>query len=182
MTPDVVRAMARYNRWMNDKVYATAAVLGDEARKRDRGAFFKSIHGTLNHLLVADRIWLGRLHGVVPPAGHLAVGVRALDQELFADFAELRADRQRTDAALDAWAATITAHSFEAPLRYVSGGRSREVPLWWVVTHMFNHQTHHRGQITTLLSQAGQDVGSTDLFAMLHEEAAVSAGAGATGG
>lgn len=172
------RTMARYNRWMNERLYECCARLTDAERKEDMRAFFKSIHGTLNHLLVADRIWLGRLHGVVPPAGHLAVGIRALDQELFADLAELRTDRQRTDDAIDAWAATITAHSFEAPLRYVSGGRSREVPLWWVVTHMFNHQTHHRGQITTLLSQAGQDPGSTDLFAMLTEETS----AGATGG
>lgn len=180
MTPEVVRAMARYNRWMNEKVYASAAILGDEECKRDRGAFFKSIHGTLNHLLVADRIWLGRLHGVVPPAGLLAVGVRALDQELFADFAELRAERQRTDEAIDAWATTVTALSFEEPLRYLSGGRQREYPLWWVVTHLFNHQTHHRGQITTLLMQAGQDPGSTDLLAMLIEEETAGANARTT--
>lgn len=171
MTPEVVRALARYNRWMNAKVYAAAEILGDAERKRDRGAFFRSIHGTLNHLLVADRIWLGRLHGVAPPDGCLAAGVRALDQELFADFTELRGDRARRDDEIDAWAATLTAHSFAQPLRYVAGGRPRELPLWWVVTHMFNHQTHHRGQITTLLSQAGQDPGSTDLLAMLMAEA-----------
>lgn len=169
--------MARYNRWMNDKVYACAARLGDDECKRDRGAFFKSIHATLNHLLVADRIWLGRLHGVVPPSGFLAIGIRAINQELFADCAQLRAERQRTDQDLDAWAATVTAQSFEAPLRYVSGGRSREYPLWWVATHLFNHQTHHRGQVTTLLTQAGQDVGSTDLLAMLMEEDKAPAGA-----
>src|SRR4051812_19755408 len=170
MTPEVVRAMARYNRWMNEKLYASAALLGDDECKRDRGAFFKSIHGTLNHLLVADRIWLGRLHGVVPPAGFLAVGVRALDQELFADFAELRAERRRTDQAIDAWAATATAQRLGETLRFVMGGRQREDLLWWVVMQLFNHQTHHRGQITTLLLQAGQDPGSTDLLAMLLEE------------
>jgi uncharacterized damage-inducible protein DinB len=177
MTPDVVRAMARYNRWMNEKVYVAAEVLGDEERKRDRGAFFKSIHGTLNHLLVADRTWIGRLLGVVAPDGFLAVGVRALDQELFADFAELRVDRQRTDEAIEAWAATVTTASFETPLRYVSGGRPREYPVWWAVMQMFNHQTHHRGQITTLLSQAGQDPGSTDLLALLMEARAAAAAA-----
>lgn len=169
--------MARYNRWMNEKVYASAALLGDEECKRDRGAFFKSIHGTLNHLLVADRIWLGRLHDVVPPDGALAIGVRALDQELFVDFAELRTERQRTDQAIDAWASTVTAQSLGEPLRYVSGGRQREYPLWWIVMHLFNHQTHHRGQITTLLLQAGQDPGSTDLLAMLMEERNAGAGA-----
>lgn len=172
MTPDVVRAMARYNRWMNDKVYASAALLGDEECKRDRKAFFRSIHGTLNHLLVADRIWIGRLTGAVAPAGHLADGIRAINQELFADFAELRADRRRVDDAIDAWAATVTAARFADQIRYTSGGRAREYPFWWVVMQMFNHQTHHRGQITTLLFQAGQDPGSTDLFAMLNEERA----------
>jgi uncharacterized damage-inducible protein DinB len=170
MTPDEVRALARYNRWMNDKVYASAAVLGDEACKRDRGAFFKSIHGTLNHLLVADRIWTGRLNGVVAPAGHLAEGVRALDQELCTDLAALRAERSRVDDVIDAWAATVTAEHCAGTVRYVSGGRPREFPFWWVVMQMFNHQTHHRGQITTLLTQAGQDPGSTDLFAMLIAE------------
>src|SRR5690349_6352634 len=177
MTPKGVRAMARYNRWMNEKVYASAALLGDDECKRDRGAFFKSIHGTLNHLLVADRIWLGRLHGVVPPDGLLAIGVRALDQELFADFTELRAERQRTDQAIDAWATMVTAQSLGEPLRYVSSGRQREYPLWWVVAHLFNHQTHHRGQITTLLFQAGQDPGSTDLLAMLMDEDKAAVGA-----
>lgn len=170
MTPDVVRALARYNRWMNDKVLAAAGALDEHERKRDRGAFFKSIHATLNHLLVADRIWLGRLHGVVPPAGFLADGVRALDQELCADFAELRAERRRVDDAIEAWAAAITPAHFAAPFRFFAVGRAREHPLWWVVMQMFNHQTHHRGQITTLLSQAGQDPGATDLLAMLLEE------------
>lgn len=172
MTPDVVRAFARYNRWMNDKVYAAAALVGDEERKRDRKAFFKSIHATLNHLLVGDRIWLGRLTGVAAPAGQLAEGIRALDQELFADFAPLRADRRRVDDAIAAWAATVTEPQVEGTIRYVSGGRAREYPFWWAVMQMFNHQTHHRGQITTLLFQAGQDPGSTDLFAMLIEEQA----------
>jgi uncharacterized damage-inducible protein DinB len=170
MTPDVVRALARYNRWMNDKVYASAALLGDEERKRDRKAFFKSIHATMNHLLVGDRIWIGRLTGVAAPAGQLADGVRALDQELFADFAALRADRRRVDDAIAAWAETVPEAELAGQIRYVSGGRAREYPLWWAAMQMFNHQTHHRGQITTLLVQAGQDPGSTDLIAMLIEE------------
>ncbi len=63
ISTDHVRAMARYNKWMNDKIYGCAAQLSDEERKRDRGAFFKSIHATLNHILWGDQIWMHRLAG-----------------------------------------------------------------------------------------------------------------------
>jgi len=172
MAPEIYRAMARYNRWMNEKVYASASRLTDEERKRDRGAFFGSIHATLNHLMVADRVWLGRIHGVVPEPGFMAEGVRSLDQELHADFEELRAARVRIDRALDEWTASLTPEAIAGDLRFVRRGAPVTVPVWWVASHVFNHQTHHRGQITTLLSQAGQDPGVTDLFAMLATEAA----------
>lgn len=172
MTPEQCRAFARYNRWMNAKLYTSAAQLSDEERKRDRGAFFGSIHKTLNHILVGDRVWMGRLGGRVPEPGHLGVdGIKSLDQELCADFDELRSERERTDAAIDTWAAVISAEALAGSLRMVRRGQQQEVPLWWAVAQLFNHQTHHRGQITTLLFQAGQDPGSTDLFAMLMEEA-----------
>jgi len=175
MTPEVCRAFARYNRWMNDKVYASVARLTDEDRKRDRGAFFRSIHNVLNHILVADRIWLGRLAGRVPEPGCIGVdGIKSLDQEIASDFDELRRERDRTDTVIDAWVETVTADTLAGTLRFVRKGESRDVPLWWAVTQLFNHQTHHRGQITNLLFQAGQDPGSTDLFAMLGEEAAGS--------
>ena len=172
-TSEWLRALARYNRWMNDKLYAIAAELSDEERRRDRGAFFKSIHGTLNHLLLADRIWLSRLTGDAA----WAEGIRGLDQELHADFNELRAARRRVDDAIDAWVAALAGASagadaaLAAPLRYVRRGEPIEHPLWWAAVHAFNHQTHHRGQLTTLLLQAGRDPGVTDLFAMLREEA-----------
>jgi uncharacterized damage-inducible protein DinB len=172
MTPDVCRAFARYNCWMNAKVYAAAARLSDDERKRDRGAFFGSIHNVLNHILVADRIWLGRLAGRVPEPGFIGVdGIKALDQEIAADFDELRRERDRTDAAISAWAETLTSDSLAGTFRMVRKGEPRDLPLWWAATQLFNHQTHHRGQITTLLFQAGQDPGATDVFAMLNEEA-----------
>jgi uncharacterized damage-inducible protein DinB len=173
MTPESCRAMARYNRWMNGKVYAAAALLGDDERKRDRGAFFKSIHRTLNHLMVGDSVWLSRLTGVVAPAGFMAPGIRALDQELFFNFDELRAEREKIDAAIASWAASVTPEVLGGTLRYGRDGQRREYPCWWAVIQLFNHETHHRGQITTLLSQAGQDPGSTDILAMLLEEAQV---------
>lgn len=177
MSPEWLGALARYNRWMNDKLYALIAALSDDARKRDVGAFFKSIHGTLNHLLLADKVWLARFTGVAIPDGFMAPGgIRSLDQELYADFGDLRRERTLTDEQLSAWVSALTHERLAAPLVYVRRGQKQESPLWWAVAHLFNHQTHHRGQITTLLTQQGCDPGSTDLFAMLREEEARASG------
>ena len=165
MTPELCRAFARYNRMMNDRLYTVASTLTQEERTRDLGAFFKSVHGTLNHLLLADRVWLRRFEGLAPPAG-----IRALDQELFADFEELRRERAATDAELTVWVEPLSAEQLAAPLRYARGGTICEEPLWWSVSHLFNHQTHHRGQLTTLLMQLGRDPGATDFIAMLRAE------------
>ena len=170
MTPDHCRVLARYNRWMNQKLYATAALLSDGERKQDRGAFFKSIHATLNHLLLADRVWMGRFMSVSLPDDRLGPGgIRSLDQELYASFDELRTERESTDSELEQWVATLTPELLFANFRYVRRGVTFDSPLWWSVAHVFNHQTHHRGQVTTLLMQTGHDPGVTDLIAMLRE-------------
>jgi uncharacterized damage-inducible protein DinB len=172
MTPEYCRTLTRYNRWMNAKLYAVASELTDEERKRDRGAFFKSIHGTLNHLLLADRVWMGRFTGVSVHGDWLGPnGIRALDQELYADFDELRRERTKTDDELESWVSGLTAERLAAPLRYERRGTTYDHPLWWSVAHLTNHQTHHRGQVTTLLLQAGRDPAVTDLLAMLREQA-----------
>lgn len=106
----------------------------------------------------------------MPEPGFIGDGIKTLDQEIAADFAELRRQRDLTDAAIDTWVATVTAAALAEPIRMVRRGAMIEVPLWWAVTQLFNHQTHHRGQITALLFQAGHDPGVTDLFAMLTEE------------
>jgi uncharacterized damage-inducible protein DinB len=174
MSPEWLNASARYNRWMNDKLYGLVATLSDEARKRDCGAFFKSIHGTLNHVLLADRVWLARAKGLPTPDGFMAPGIRSLDQELYANFENLRHERTLTDTELSNWISDLTHERLANTLVYLRGGKKIESPLWWIVAQVFNHQTHHRGQVTTLLSQQGHDFGSTDLFAMLREEAARS--------
>jgi uncharacterized damage-inducible protein DinB len=98
MTSDHFQVLARYNRWMNEKFYAVAAELTDEERKQDRGAFFKSIHATLNHILLADRVWMGRFTGAVLEDGWMGPGgIRSLDQELYSDFEQLRRERTKTD-------------------------------------------------------------------------------------
>ena len=149
--------MAAYNRWMNQKLYAICAEIPDEERKANRGAFFQSIHGTLNHLLYGDIAWMGRFTEQPIPS--------SISQELYADFATLRQVREATDAQIEAWAAELSSEWLNQPFSYTSNvdGETRCLPTWVLVSHMFNHQTHHRGQLTTLLSQLGYDPGITDL-------------------
>jgi uncharacterized damage-inducible protein DinB len=172
MGPESLNVLARYNGWVNDKLYGLAAKMTDEERRRDRGAFFKSIHGTFNHLLVADRIWLARFKAEAVPDGFMGPEIRSLDQELFRDFERLRRERERTDAELSAWVAKLSGEQLLASFAYKRRGQRHEHPLWWAVAHVFNHQTHHRGQLTTLFTQSGVDPGATDLIAMLWDEAA----------
>lgn len=155
------RTMARYNRWMNERLYECCARLTDEQRKRDTGAFFKSIHGTLNHLLVGDRVWMGRFVGPV-------FVPKSLSQELYAGFDELRRERAKTDEAIEAWAAALTDERLRGELAYTSivNPEPRRMPMALAVVHFFNHQTHHRGQLTTQLMQQGVDPGVTDLMWM----------------
>jgi uncharacterized damage-inducible protein DinB len=169
-------AMARYNRWMNEKLYALAAKLSDEERKRNLGAFFGSLHGTLNHLLLADRIWLGRFVGEASrffprDASGAVVPVKALSQELYADFEELSRERVKTDQDIAEYVATLTQADLDRTFEYSSmAGAAQSHALWWALSHFFNHQTHHRGQATTLFMQLGHDPGATDLLVMFRTE------------
>jgi uncharacterized damage-inducible protein DinB len=174
------RALARYNQWMNRKLYTLSAQLDDEERKRDRGAFFKSIHGTLNHLLLADCTWLSRFSADKGPLPRDRQGepirITSLAQELYADFAELAVERARIDELLLDYTNQLSEEQLLAPLSYkTSAGVPQSQALWRAVGHVFNHQTHHRGQLTTLLSQAGLQPDVTDLVAMLREEASHTA-------
>ncbi len=155
---DYCLLMGRYNRWMNERLYALLARFDDAARKEDRGAFFGSMHGTLNHILWGDRMWLGRFTDA--PCDIPAFGAAMYD-----DFAELAHEREATDCAILEWAGNVTPAWLDGALVYSSkvDGRRRELPRKVAVIHLFNHATHHRGQLTTLIRQAGQDPGVTDL-------------------
>ena len=157
MPPEHARVMARYNRWMNDKLYAVAETLTDAERKADRGAFFGSIHRTLNHLLLGDQAWMQRLRGQ-------PVTMTSPAQQLHEDFDELRAARAAMDADITSWAAQVGHAFMEGVLRSwsVTYQRNVGIPGWVGVIQMFNHQTHHRGQVTTLMKQLGVDPGVTD--------------------
>lgn len=160
------QTMAAYNAWMNDNLYRACGKLTDAQRKKDTGAFFKSIHSTLNHLLLADRVWMGRFLDQPFKAA-------SLDQELYASFEDLGAERRKTDTAIKAWAASLNEETLAATLHYtpMTNPQPRTMPLALAVMHFFNHQAHHRGQVSTLLMQAGVDPGVTDLAAMPARDA-----------
>lgn len=168
-------AMVRYNTWMNEKLLAVAGELTDAERKQDRGAFFGSIHKTFNHLLLADRIWLGRftqdreVFASRDASGNL-IPIQALSQVLYEDFEQFAGERRATDAQMTTWIGSLDEAALGADLVYSSlRGDPCRHPLWWALSHFFNHQTHHRGQLTTLLVQAGKDPGVTDLIAFLRQ-------------
>ena len=162
-TKDYAVGMAAYNAWMNERVYACCEELSDEDRRRDLGAFFKSIHATLNHILLADEAWLQRFLG-------LPVTMTSPTQELHTSFTELRHARRSVDQQILAWAETLPDAFADAPFGFhsVVYATDRVIPGWAAIAHLFNHQTHHRGQITTLLKQLGKDPGVTDLHMMPH--------------
>lgn len=168
-----LRLFADYNAWMNAKVYDTAARLPAQELAADRGAFFGSIIGTLNHLVIADTIWLKRFathpaqHPALEPLRQAAIP-SALNQILFAELPALRAHRDRLDATISAWIADLTEADIQHVLHYANTkGVSAQKQFGTLLIHFFNHQTHHRGQASTLLMQAGQDVGVTDLLALI---------------
>lgn len=166
-TRNLLNLMAEHNRWMNRKLYAVCGLLSDEERNRDLGAFFKSVHGTLNHLLLVDRLWLGRLWQ--PP-----LDVSSLDQILYAEFDTLSCQRDMTDVTLQDHVARIDPDMLATPIHYVSLHTQQPVtlPMGLILVHLFHHQTHHRGQVTTLLSQLGYDYKDTDMIYMPGAERA----------
>lgn len=169
------RLLAAYNEWMNQKVYEGAGRLDPDSLRRDRGAFFGSILGTLSHLVNADTIWLLRF-GQLPRPIPILDEVRqwpapdALDSRLFDDFDALRAHRRVVDGLIRRWIEELQEEDLDQDLHYRSmRGVPAQRPFALLLLHFFNHQTHHRGQVSTLLTQAGIDLGVTDLVAMSPE-------------
>ena len=155
-----VERMARYNRWQNQNLYGCADRLSDEERARERGAFFGSIHGTLNHLLWGDRIWMHRFAGTQKPAG----GIKESTGH-HPDWQDLKRERAAFDEVILDWAQALDPRWLEGELTWFSGAAQKEItrPRWILVTHFFNHQTHHRGQVHCMLTQCGIRPGDTDL-------------------
>ncbi len=155
-----VQRMARYNRWQNQNLYGVTDALPDDERRRERGSFFGSIHKTLSHLLWADRVWMSRF-GV---GEKLEVGIPQ-SVSLYPDWEPLKRERAAFDETIIGWADKLDASWLANDLTFYSYGAKREFtkPKWLVVTHLFNHQTHHRGQVHCMLTQAGGKPHDTDL-------------------
>ena len=156
---------AAYNRWANTQVYAAAAELSDADFRSNRGAFFGSLHRTLNHLLVADRIWMKRFTG----AGEAPT---TLDAVLFEDLDALVAARRAEDERIIAWTGMLDEKTLAGDFTYVTVVQPVEItqPLSAAVAHFFNHQTHHRGQCHMTLTALGKPSLTLDLIYFLRNE------------
>lgn len=177
MTPRTAALMATYNRWMNRRLYDAASRLPDDEISRDRGAFFGSLFQTLNHIAVGDTIWLHRFSRQ-PQDTWLSTALdpyprpASLRQQVAASLPALRDYRESLDEVICQWAARLTGTQLDGTLTYANmAGQEQTREFGFLVQHLFNHQTHHRGQATTLLFQAGVDVGVTDLLAVIPTEA-----------
>jgi len=159
------RMMAAYNAWANRRLFDAVALLGDADYRANLGAFFGSVHGTLNHLLVGDSIWMARFAGDPPPPWRL-------DEQPHADLAALGAAREALDARIVAHIEALTEAEIAGELVYrnTSGQEFRQ-PRAEALAHFFNHETHHRGQVHALLTRIAGDAPPLDLLYYLREAA-----------
>jgi len=164
VSPDYVRTMAAYNAEMNRRIYAAAERLPDAARRLPRGAFWGSIHGTLCHLLWGDRIWMSRFDNWEKPSV-----IQKESATLIADFGELKRARLEADERISNWAARVSRDWLAQEQVWFSQSVNKELrqPRSLLVTHFFNHQTHHRGQAHAMITACGEKTGDTDLFLLV---------------
>lgn len=156
-----IQLMAAYTKWQNQSICSAASTLTDAERKLDRRAFFGSIQSTLNHLLWADQLWMHRLIGTPKPSQpDIATSVQTHD-----DWEALKADRFATDRRLINWSLQVTQEDLDGDLSWYSGTYEIEVrrPKWSLVVQLFNHGTHHRGQVHSMLTAAGAMPDDTDI-------------------
>ena len=173
-TRDDIVLFASYNAAMNLSVYGAAASLPKEALIAERGAFFGSVMGTLNHIVAGDTIWLRRFAG--HPSGFASLkdmagmAAPASLAHIFSDDLDaLLAQRLRLDGIITALAAEISNQDLQQPVSYTNSRGDNRKNFGALLQHFFNHQTHHRGQASTLLFQYGVDIGVTDLLAWIPD-------------
>jgi uncharacterized damage-inducible protein DinB len=166
ITPAYVRTMAAYSAEMNRRLYGAAARLLDDERRASRGAFWGSIHGTLTHILWGDRQWMSRFDNWPKPDTPIKQSAQMVD-----GFAELTDAREQADGDIIRWAHKVDDAWLDDNMVWFSGAANREIraPKGLLVSHFFNHQTHHRGQAHAMLTAAGQETGDTDLFLVVPQ-------------
>ncbi|HEY7243089.1 MAG TPA: DinB family protein [Xanthobacteraceae bacterium] len=166
VTPSFVRTMAAYNAEMNRRIYAAAWRLPEAARRLERGAFWGSIHGTLCHLLWGDQVWMSRFDDWPKPA----VAIKE-SRALIADFEELSRARSDADRGISTWAERMREDWLGQEQVWFSQSANKELrqPRSLLVTHFFNHQTHHRGQVHAMITACGEATGDTDLFLIIGQ-------------
>ncbi|MEM6661333.1 MAG: DinB family protein [Pseudomonadota bacterium] len=156
--------MAAYNAWANARLYDAAASLSDDDYRRDVGAFFKSMHGTLNHLFSTDVIWMSRFRGKPNPPW-------TLDHTPHDDLGELRARRKALDHEIQGWVMSLAETEMASEISYttITGPAQVSQPLAEALAHFFNHQTHHRGQCHGILTHVGAEAPPLDLLLYQRE-------------
>lgn len=156
--------MAGFNAWVNGRVYDSVSRLSNEAYRRDRKAFFGSIHRTLNHLLVVDRLWIGRIQGEDS-------GIRSLDQILYDDYESLHSARVEEDARFSDLVEGLSNDALRTPVTYhrMIGDGEQTTRCDYILLTLFNHQTHHRGQVHAMLTQDAIVTAPIDLVFYLEE-------------
>jgi uncharacterized damage-inducible protein DinB len=157
--------MAAYNRWANVRLYTMAAALPDELFRKPVGVYFKSLHGTLNHLLTSDRIWMSRLEG----KGDHPTQLNAI---IYEDLAPLREARESEDQRIVQFVDSLDEAGFEKVWEYRTlNGTPQQQMLRDILAHLFNHQTHHRGQAHAALTALGvSEPDPLDLLIMAREK------------
>jgi len=168
--------MAEYNQLMNQRLYKATSQLSDIEIKEDKGAFFKSIFGTLNHILTGDIIWLNRFYKI-PKKQETLVYIseinqpKSLDSQTFNTLSELKTEREKIDDIIIQWISSLSEKDINFTVTYKNmQGIEFRKNLASLINHLFLHQIHHRGQITTLLSQSGVDFGETDLIEIIPNQ------------
>lgn len=168
ITPEYCRLMARYNAWQNRQLEKALTGVSLDDLRADHGAFFGSILGTLNHVLWGDQIWMSRLDdSFEAPGGGIEGSV-----DCCATLGVWSAERFRLDGRIARWAAELHAVDLAGTFTFTSSVLGREVtrPIAPCVVHMFNHQTHHRGQVHAMMTRTGLKAPVSDIFLMPDEE------------
>lgn len=160
ITPGFAVTMARYNSWQNAQLVPSLQALSEDALRQDRGAFFGSLFGTINHLMWGDQMWLFRF-GATPEPKVAA----AQHKELTGSLDEWVIERGKTDAAISQWVSSLTQDILDSEIKWhsVLSDKRMSTPMDMAVMHFFNHQTHHRGQVHAMLTAAGQSAPVSDI-------------------